>query len=175
MTKFSLICSVSNGTECYSKKGLMNSWSILYTVPATSDKNPQYGKKLHTFRQVCQINKNPWILRILGFLFIWQTCLQVFSYFFHISDFVFCHRTVSIKMIKSVWKLENDEWRGRRGTEGGGPTNTNMPNIGFHSFCISQTFVLLQNFIQFQLWKLIQSLNWTDIWKIYLRWRGRTS
>ena len=45
--------------------------------------------------------------------------------------------------------------------EGGGPTNTNMPNIGFHSFCISQTFVLLQNFIQFQLWKLIQSLNWT--------------
>ena len=97
MTKFSLICSVSNGTECYSKKGLMNSWSILYTVPATSDKNPQYGKKLHTFRQVCQINKNPWILRIRGFLFIWQTCLQVFSYFFHISDFVFCHRTVSIK------------------------------------------------------------------------------
>ena len=95
-----------NGTECVSKKVLMNSWSILYTVPATSDKNPQYGKKLHTWRQVCQINKNPWILRIRGFLFIWQTCLQVFSYFFHISDFVFCHRTVSIKKLLKLHFLK---------------------------------------------------------------------
>ena len=52
---------------------------------------------LHASDRVCQINKNPQILRIFGFLFIWQTLSSAFSrYIFQTSYIALWRRPLSI-------------------------------------------------------------------------------
>ena len=60
---------------------------------------------LHASNRVCQINKNPQILRIFGFLFIWQTLSSAFSmYIFQTSDIARWEQPLSIK-ITSLLRL----------------------------------------------------------------------
>ena len=54
---------------------------------------------LHASNRVCQINKNPQILRIFGFLFIWQTLFSAFSmYIYQTSDIALGEQPLSINI-----------------------------------------------------------------------------